>query len=443
MSVMQNGDGAKKPITVKSGAVSAKIYHTPTRGNDLYTLAWHEAGKRKRKTFADLAEARREANLIVAKLARGQHIVLELSAADRESYALAVDALRPLGIPLHVAVAEFIEARKVLPDGCTLTAAVESFAQRHRGSAGKRSVAEVVTEFLASRESEVGDRQKNDLRVHLAPLPLEPRARASKKKKRMQPFADRFRGSIGAITAADIDKWLSDVGGGGKRQQNVRSSVVSLFRYAQRKGYLPRDMKTEAEMTERKKFKKGAIEILSPEEVAMLTSVEDEEALIYFLLGMFAGLRSAEALRMRWELIHLETGFIVVDAVVGEKTGERSIPIQPNLAQWLTPYAGRKGPIFTREKAENVALKLARKLLDAWPANGLRHSYASYRVAATGDLARVALEMGNSPAVIKKNYQSVRTPDGRVVTPEMAKAYFAIAPKIPLNVLKMNRSVAS
>ncbi|MHA3774460.1 tyrosine-type recombinase/integrase [Verrucomicrobiota bacterium sgz303538] len=430
----------KKPHIVKVGSTRIPIYFTPTGDRERYTVAYYEAGKRKRKVFDDLLEAKAEATNIATKLARGQNIVLELSATDRESYALAVDALRPFGIPLHVAIAEFIEARKALPDGCTLTGAVESFAQRHRGSAGKRLVAEVVAEFLAAREGEVGDRQFNDLRVHLAPLPPKPRARAGK-KKRMQPFADRFRGSIGAITAADIDKWLSDVGGGTKRRNNVRASVVGMFGWAQRKGYLPRDTKTEAEMSERGRYRNKKAQILTPEQLTELVQIEDEEARLYFILGAFTGVRSAELLRLKWEAIHYETGMIVLGVEITKNGTERTVPIHPGLALWLAPYRKHKGSIFSRSKAENVALRFGREIVKPWVPNGLRHSYGSFRLAQTNSKETVSYEMGNSPAMVERHYKAIKTPDGRVVTSSLAEAWFSVSPLAPKNVLPNQMTV--
>ena len=54
----------------------------------------------------------------------------------------------------------------------------------------------------------------------------------------------------------------------------------------------------------------------------------------------------------------------------------------------------------------------------AWKKNALRHCYISYRVAECADVARVADEGGNSPAIIKANYL-------KRVKPEQAKAWFA------------------
>ena len=56
-----------------------------------------------------------------------------------------------------------------------------------------------------------------------------------------------------------------------------------------------------------------------------------------------------------------------------------------------------------------------------WKHNALRHSFISYRVAQTQNVAQVALEAGNSPGMIFQHYREL-------VRPDAAKAWFAIVP---------------
>jgi hypothetical protein len=57
-----------------------------------------------------------------------------------------------------------------------------------------------------------------------------------------------------------------------------------------------------------------------------------------------------------------------------------------------------------------------------WPNNCLRHSFASYRIAATQNWNQVADEMGTSYEKLKANYR-------KPIKPETGKAWFAIARK--------------
>jgi hypothetical protein len=64
--------------------------------------------------------------------------------------------------------------------------------------------------------------------------------------------------------------------------------------------------------------------------------------------------------------------------------------------------------------------KLA-KLLAEWPQNALRHSFGSYHLAQFNDAAKLALEMGNSPATIFRHYR-------QLVKPKQAEQYWKLSP---------------
>ncbi len=72
--------------------------------------------------------------------------------------------------------------------------------------------------------------------------------------------------------------------------------------------------------------------------------------------------------------------------------------MQPNLIAWLAPYQLHTGsvlPINARKKLEAVR-KAAKLFGENWSDNGLRHSSASYHLAAFNDAAALALEMGHT-----------------------------------------------
>jgi integrase len=76
-------------------------------------------------------------------------------------------------------------------------------------------------------------------------------------------------------------------------------------------------------------------------------------------------------------------------------------------------------PEGARKKLDRVrkAAGLAR-----WPNNGLRHSFASYRLAAIHDAPRVSAELGHtSPQMLYSTYREL-------VHPEEAERYWKIAP---------------
>jgi hypothetical protein len=64
---------------------------------------------------------------------------------------------------------------------------------------------------------------------------------------------------------------------------------------------------------------------------------------------------------------------------------------------------------------------LAKEAGIAWPNNGLRHSFGSYRLAQIKNAAQVSLEMGNSPRMVFAH-------DREVVTEKQAGQWFGIVP---------------
>jgi integrase len=70
--------------------------------------------------------------------------------------------------------------------------------------------------------------------------------------------------------------------------------------------------------------------------------------------------------------------------------------------------------------------------LTRWPNNGLRHSFASYRLAAIHDAPRVASELGHtSPQMLYSTYREV-------VIPEEAERYWKITPANAENVVSFD-----
>jgi hypothetical protein len=65
---------------------------------------------------------------------------------------------------------------------------------------------------------------------------------------------------------------------------------------------------------------------------------------------------------------------------------------------------------------------LAKVLGIEWPSNGLRHSFITYRIAEIQSADQVALEAGNSPAIIFKHYREL-------ASATQAAEWFGILPK--------------
>ena len=408
----------RKPIREKVGNVTVPIYCGKCRGYDLFTVVSYspdgEKRKRVRKSFASLADARLAARRIATAIhnAEGK----PLKGSDSASYLYAVSAMRPLKIPLTVAVDEFVAAKQHA-GGRSLIDAAKEYSQRHNSGTVRKTVAEVVKEFLREKEEDGASvRYLRSLRSHL------------------NRFAEHFGMPIGAVTAAQIGDWLRGTKRGPRTRKNLRNSVITLSRFAQEKNYLSRTLLTEAEHVRKIRDRGGKIGILSPEQLALLLKGDSEEAKLYLALGAFTGLRRCELVRLDWPDIEFSRGKIEVGKDKAKTATRRRVPILPNLAQWIAPYHGQSGRVFPGgEHAVDRIIAFAKEALDIdeWPNNALRHSYASYRLEQTQNAPQVALEMGNSPQIIIKDYREL-------VDERDAAAWFSIVPPaMAVNVVQM------
>jgi integrase len=111
---------------------------------------------------------------------------------------------------------------------------------------------------------------------------------------------------------------------------------------------------------------------------------------------------------LEWEDVNFARGHIQVAKDKAKTATRRLVPIHANLAMWLAPYGSKRtGRVFSSEHAGDRAIAQAKAAGVEWPNNVLRHSYASYRLAQCQDAARVALEMGNSPQMLFRNYREL------------------------------------
>ncbi len=401
----------RKPTVVKVGNAMVKIYHGKSRGYDLFTVVHYVGGKRKRETFSKLTDAKERAHEVARAMLNGRLEVLELTKADREGHVHALQLLKPLGIPLHNAIEEYVALRSHLGNEALLSA-VKEYVARRRHVTDKR-LPEIVDELLAAKERDgLSGRYVETLRSHL------------------RRFAGTFQTNIGSVTARLIEEWLTAQNLGPRGRNNIRTSIVTLFHFARARGYLPKGQPTEADDVPKAKDRGGKIGILTPKQLASLIKKATGDVRLYFALGAFTGIRSSEILKLDWNDINFERGHITVSPEKAKTATRRLVPIQPNLMQWLAPYRGRTGRLFRSRRDAAKAIAFAKEQGIDWPDNGLRHSYASYRLAAVSDTARVALEMGNSPQKLMINYRELADEHD-------AKAWFAITPKPIKNVVQI------
>jgi integrase len=228
--------------------------------------------------------------------------------------------------------------------------------------------------------------------------------------------------SIAGITIEELDNWLRNLEGSPKSRANYRANVAVMFSYATKRRMIDSN---PVMFTARPKLIDKPPGIFTVDELRSLLEAAqrtEPSVLPMLAIGAFAGLRDAEIKRLDWSEIDLTRGHVEVTAAKAKSARRRLVPIQPNLAAWLRPYSGMKGHLATRGfKGGLIRVRKAAGLA-RWPNNGLRHSFASYRLAATNNAALVASELGHTSAqMLFAHYREL-------VHPEEAERYWQIQP---------------
>jgi integrase len=249
-------------------------------------------------------------------------------------------------------------------------------------------------------------------------------------RSRLNRVAGDFSKDACNVTTSDVQTWLDAQKFSRQNYSDFRNRLHLLFNFAVARGYA---IDNPVAAVEKIKARGGDVEIFTPSEIAKLLASASLEFLPSLAIGAFAGLRSAEIERLTWADVDLAGRHITVGAKQAKTASRRVIPICDNLAAWLAPYAGRTGLVWQGthfafyHEGQQATAKAAGV---AWKSNALRHSYASYRFALTGDAGRVAGECGNTAAVVHRHYREL-------VKPSDAQSWFAVKPDAPANILPM------
>jgi integrase len=394
-------------VEIGSGPSRVKIYTiNRSNGYPMFSLYWKEGGRRRCRHLACMEEARIIAQQISVRLANGFETGNEATRRNLELLRHCENLAGEFGVTLTAAMDEWASARRTAGE-IPIADAVRFYAANRADLVAIRTTVQVANEFIASRETTgVSDAYVRGLRYNL------------------QKFTERIPGKITEVTVTDINQFLINLKNLGPVTRNaIRRNLVTMFGFAKKQGYLHPDRKTAAEMSESFKVPTKKVDIFTPEEMEKILLSANARILPLIAIGGFAGFRSAEILRLDWEDIKWDRGHIELAGNKAKTNARRIVPLTENLKAWLAPWRGESGPIITVSDYSGPLGTTAIKagIPGGWRQNALRHSFISYRVAETGDVARTSLEAGNSPKIVFRNYREV-------VDEEAAKAWFSIMP---------------
>lgn len=286
--------------------------------------------------------------------------------------------------------------------GKTVQQAVEFYLVHLRRQERSISIKDAVSELVAlKRAGGKSNRYCGDLTLRLGRLSATCGERA-----------------VATFEAKELDAWLTSLPVAPGTRNTFRRDLRTLFSFCEKRGYCASN---EAKKTERAKDVDKAPEILTVKQSAALLAAAGDDTLPYIAIGLFAGLRAAELQKLDWSEVDLGSGLIEVTAAKSKTSKRRLVKISDNLAAWIQSHAQTAGPIAPAGLRKRLDAVKALAGFKEWPQNALRHSFASYHLAQHADAARLALEMGNSPAMVFAHYREL-------VKPKDAVAFWQILP---------------
>lgn len=339
----------------------------------------------------------------VSKTPRGTFLAYRSVAGrrDRRVFKTLEEASAWLcgGAPPDVGAALALDAReasRLLPDGVSLVDAARFWLAGHAGAEAV-PLAEAWARYESAAAVSVAPRTLKDYR------------------STWRRFASAFPAgaTTASVTREALERFVAPMSAVNRNSTLLRiGAVCSVLR---RRGLLAVD---PVEGIARARNPRPSPAVLAVADAAALMARVAEahpSVAAYFALGLFAGVRPQELMRVRPAM--LRNGYLVLDAAATKTSDARSVPVRENLAAWLARF-----PVPARGFSDRAVRAAKADAPCPIPPDSMRHSYATYLYELTGDAAAVAATMGHAGTdVFFRHYRALAAPgDGA--------RFFAILP---------------
>ena len=338
-------------------------------------------------------------------IARGETTLASLNPSQLRDAKLAENALSAFGISLLDAVTEYVAAKKLIPND-SLEIAAKSWVES-QVQIKPIPLQTAVKEYLDYKKGRIAARTYRE------------------EELRLERISQSIQKCVKDLTKSDLEHFFEkDLHHlKGKSRNHYRQTFRQLFQYAVRRDYLCERHRL-FELLVNEPTDESAPEILTPAEYKDLLRKSSPEILPVIAIAGMTGARRSELMRLTWQDVWRVENYIELDAKKTKTKQRRLVPIQPSLALWIAPYKECKGSLWpSSEGSFHSQLQILMRKCGISGQNLLRHSYASYRLAQIKDASQVAMEMGNSPEKLFRNYNQLRTP-------KQSEEWFSITPSV-------------
>ena len=329
-------------------------------------------GKRERYSFKTKAEA---------------DTFAELKKTERQNQGVAALAL-PQAIKVDASKASAL----LIPHNVSLEEAAKYYLNHVIAYRNAPLINQIAEQMIAEAE-------KNDRRDRTV----------AELKSRLRTFAEGFPDQrLSELTIEEIKAWVDeDEDWSARTRINYLTKISQLYNYALKHNWVDANL---AERIDRPSAEDSEPKIFTVEQAENLLKNANKFGLLpYVALGLFAGLRSAELMQLDWRDVKFEDKAVVVGQQVAKRRSRQVVEMCDALYAWLSLLTKLNGKIVdAKEFRDNMDELRKAAELEAWPHNGLRHSFGSYHLAFYGDAVKTAGQMGHrSSDVIHNHYKAL------------------------------------
>lgn len=432
--------GAYFRVRFPAGVVSHRFQDGTVSRRTVYKVRKFTNERTARDFATDLRREHREAG-------EESHLISE---GAKRALVLMVPKVRKRGESLESLLTDLsgaLDALESLRDPNTgkaprLLDAVQDYAKLIKPTLGTEATRDEVELYLdeTDKRASTGNIQEDSARDTRNRL-----KRFLSSKLSLQPLG--FFATDAGTKA--LEKWLDALPVGPTTFNNYRRHLSIFFGWAVKNSKLPRNPCAQIEERRKKRTEEQEAEIITPEEFRSLLLVargslagvsEDERWSPGLLAGValqgFCGIRAKEMTRLEWKAVDFEEGQVLVSKGQGKTRKGRLIPLPEACRSWLKDFAGKTGPVVPNEYQKKVSgLRAIMRspspitrtapgfVPSEMPDNCLRHSFATYHLALHKSEALTSRLMGNSPGVLRDNYEALV-----LRAPRLAPEWFKVKP---------------
>ena len=432
--------GAYFRVRFPAGVVSHRFKDGTVSRRTVYKVRKFTNERTARDFATDLRREHREAG-------EESHLISE---GAKRALVLMVPKVRKRGESLESLLTDLsgaLDALESLRDPNTgkaprLLDAVQDYAKLIRPTLGTEATRDEVELYLdeTDKRASTGNIQEDSARDTRNRL-----KRFLSSKLSLQPLG--FFATDAGTKA--LEKWLDALPVGPTTFNNYRRHLSIFFGWAVKNSKLPRNPCAQIEERRKKRSEEQEAEIITPEEFRSLLLVargslagvsEDERWSPGLLAGValqgFCGIRAKEMTRLEWKSVDFEEGQVLVSKGQGKTRKGRLITLPEACRSWLKDFAGKTGPVVPNEYQKKVSgLRAIMRspspitrtapgfVPSEMPDNCLRHSFATYHLALHKSEALTSRLMGNSPGVLRDNYEALV-----LRAPRLAPEWFKVKP---------------